>query len=43
MRTARFYMTKLLPQVAALSASIKAGAAPVMDPVLDLEGALAGV
>ena len=41
--TARFYMTKLLPQVQALGASIKAGAAPVMAPVLDFEEALAGV
>jgi alkylation response protein AidB-like acyl-CoA dehydrogenase len=41
--TARFYMTKLLPQVSALAATIKAGAAPVMAPVLDLDGALAGV
>jgi alkylation response protein AidB-like acyl-CoA dehydrogenase len=40
-RTARFFMTKLLPQVQALAASIKAGAAPVMDPVLDFEEALA--
>jgi alkylation response protein AidB-like acyl-CoA dehydrogenase len=42
-KTARFYMTKLLPQVSSLAASIKAGAAPVMEPVLDFEGALAGV
>jgi len=42
-KTARFYMSKLLPQVSALAASIKAGAAPVMEPVLDFEGALAGV
>ncbi len=42
-KTARFYMTKLLPQVQALAASITAGAAPVMEPVLDFEGALAGV
>ncbi len=39
-KTARFYMTKLLPQVQALSASIRAGAAPVMEPMLDFEGAL---
>lgn len=42
-KTARFYMTKLLPQVQALAATIRAGAAPVMEPVLDFEGALAGV
>ena len=42
-KTARFYMTKLLPQVQALAATIKAGSAPVMEPVLDFEGALAGV
>jgi alkylation response protein AidB-like acyl-CoA dehydrogenase len=42
-KTARFYMTKLLPQIAALAATIKSGAAPVMEPVLDFEGALAGV
>ncbi len=42
-KTARFYMTKLLPQVQALAASIRAGAAPVMEPVLDFEGALAAV
>jgi alkylation response protein AidB-like acyl-CoA dehydrogenase len=42
-KTARFYVAKLLPQVAALAAAIKAGAAPVMEPVLDFEGALAGV
>ena len=41
--TARFFMTKLLPQVQSLAATIKAGAAPVMDPALDVEGALAGV
>jgi hypothetical protein len=42
-KTARFYMTKLLPQIAALAVTIKSGAAPVMEPVLDFEGALAGV
>jgi alkylation response protein AidB-like acyl-CoA dehydrogenase len=42
-RTARFYVTKLLPQVQSLAASIKAGAAPVMEPVLDFEEALAAV
>ena len=42
-KTARFYVAKLLPQVSSLAASIKAGAAPVMEPVLDFEGALAGV
>ncbi len=42
-KTARFYMTKLLPQVSSLAASIRAGAAPVMEPALDVEGALAGV
>jgi hypothetical protein len=42
-KTARFYMTKLLPQVSSLATTIKAGAAPVMEPVLDFEGALAGV
>ena len=40
-KTARFYMTKILPQVQALAAAIKAGSAPVMEPVLDFEGALA--
>jgi hypothetical protein len=30
-KTARFYMTKLLPQVDALAAAMKAGAAPVME------------
>jgi hypothetical protein len=30
-RTARFYMTKLLPQVNALFLTIMAGAAPLMD------------
>ena len=40
-KTARFFMTKLLPQVQALAASIKAGAAPVMEPVLEFEEALA--
>jgi hypothetical protein len=32
LKTARFYFTKLLPQTAALAASIAAGAAPVMEP-----------
>jgi hypothetical protein len=41
--TARFYMTKLLPQVQSLATTIKAGAAPVMAPALDFEEALAGV
>ncbi|HEY0780530.1 MAG TPA: acyl-CoA dehydrogenase C-terminal domain-containing protein [Gemmatirosa sp.] len=39
-KTARFYMTKLLPQVQALASSITAGSAPVMEPMLDFEGAL---
>ena len=30
-KTARFYFTKLLPQVHALSAQIASGAAPVME------------
>lgn len=42
-RTARFFVAKLLPQVLALAATIKAGAAVVMEPVLDFEEALAGV
>jgi hypothetical protein len=40
-RTARFFMLKVLPQVYALAATIKAGAAPVMEPVADFEEALA--
>ena len=40
-RTARFFMAKVLPQVYALAATIKAGAAPVMEPVADFEEALA--
>jgi hypothetical protein len=42
-KTARFYMTKLLPQVSRSPRRIKAGAAPVMEPVPRLRGALAGV
>ena len=42
-KTARFFMTKLLPQVQSLATTIRAGAAPVMDPVLDFEDALASV
>ena len=40
-RTARFFMAKLLPQVLALAATIKAGAGVVMEPVLEFEEALA--
>ena len=40
-RTARFFMAKLLPQVQALAASIKAGAGVVMEPVLEFEEAMA--
>jgi hypothetical protein len=38
--TAQFYVTRLLPQVFGLAASIDAGAAPVMAPVLALDPAL---
>ena len=39
--TAQFYVTRLLPQVFGLAASIEAGAAPVMVPVAELAPALA--
>ena len=31
LKTARFYFTKLLPQVSSLAAAVAAGAAPVME------------
>jgi hypothetical protein len=40
-RTARFFMAKVLPQVQALAATIKGGAAVVMEPVLEFEEAMA--